>query len=73
MIMKSKSFLALIAKLLQLLNFLTMSNNQNLAKPSHRPFEQSLFLFKKCTFLNGNFVHISDFPPFSPIKIMVCL
>ena len=45
MIIKLKSFLALLAKLLQLLNFLTLSNDQNPAKPRHRPFEQSLFLF----------------------------
>ncbi len=38
-------FFALIAKLLQLLNFLTLSNDQNPVKPRHRPFEQSLFLF----------------------------
>ena len=37
--------LALLAKLLQLLNFLTLSNDQNPAKPLHRPFEKSLFLF----------------------------
>ena len=42
---KMKSFLALLAILLQLLNFLTLSNDQNAAKPRHRPFEQSLFLF----------------------------
>ncbi len=38
------SFLALLAKLL-LLNFLTLSNDQNPVKPRHKPFEQSLFLF----------------------------
>ncbi len=47
MIIKLKSFSALIAKLLQPLNFLTLSNDQNPAKPRHRPFEQSLFLFKE--------------------------
>ncbi len=45
MIIKLKSFSALIAKLIQPLNFLTLSNDQNPAKPRHRPFEQSLFLF----------------------------
>ncbi len=45
MIIKLKSFLALLAKRLQLLNFLTLSNDQNPAEPRHRPFEQSLFLF----------------------------
>ncbi len=49
MIIKLKCFLgpslALLAKLLQLLNFLTFSNYPNPAKPRHRPFEQSLFLF----------------------------
>ncbi len=45
MIIKLKSFSALIAKLLQPLNYLTLSNDQNPAKPRHRPFEQSLFLF----------------------------
>ncbi len=45
MIIKLKSFSALIAKLLQPLNFLTLSNDRNPAKPRHRPFEQSLFLF----------------------------
>ncbi len=35
----------LVAKLLQLLNFLSLSNDQNPAKSRHRPFEQSLFLF----------------------------
>ncbi len=46
-IIKLKSFSALIAKLLQPLNFLALSNDQNPAKPRHRPFEQSLFLFLK--------------------------
>ncbi len=45
MTIKLKSFSALTAKLLQPLNFLTLSNDQNPAKPCHRPFEQSLFLF----------------------------
>ncbi len=36
--------LAFIVKL-QPLNFLTLSNDQNPAKPRHRPFEKSLFLF----------------------------
>ncbi len=45
------SFLAFIAKLLLLLNFLTLSNDQNLAKPRHRPFEQSLFFFLTVAFL----------------------
>ncbi len=45
MIIKLKSFSALIAKLLQPLNFLTLSNDKNPAKPRQRPFEQSLFLF----------------------------
>ena len=45
MIIKLESFLALLAKLLQLFNFLTLSNDQNRAKPCQRPFEQSLFLF----------------------------
>ncbi len=45
MIITLKSFLALIAKLLQPLNFLTLSNDQNPGKPRRRPFEQSLFLF----------------------------
>ncbi len=43
-----KSFSALIAKLLQPLNFLTLSNGQNPAKPRHRPFEQSLFFVTFC-------------------------
>ncbi len=45
MIIKLKSFSAFLAKLLQPLNFLTLSNDQNPAKPCHRPLEQSLFLF----------------------------
>ncbi len=45
MTIKLKSFSALIPKLHQPLNFLTLSNDQNPAKPRHRPFEQSLFLF----------------------------
>ena len=46
MIIKLKRFLVLIAKLLQHLNFLTLFNDQKPAKSRHRPFEQSLFLFK---------------------------
>ncbi len=39
--------MALIAKLLQLFNFLTLSNDLNPAKPRHRPLEQSMFLLKE--------------------------
>ena len=44
MIIKLKSFLALLAKLLQLLNFLTCQMIKALPNPA-TPFEQSLLLF----------------------------
>ncbi len=52
----------LVAKLLQLLNFLSLSNDQNPAKSRHRPFEQSLFLFGQsiCLFY-GRHIWIFNF------------